>query len=45
MPVDDDRRDRLLEAFQTRHAGADFAADPDEEPEVFEDEVEELGRE
>ena len=45
VPVDDDRRDRLLEAFQTRHVAADLAADPDEEPEEFEDEVEELGRE
>ena len=45
IPVDEDRRDRLLEAFQTRHAGADLEADPDEEPEEFEEEVEELGRE
>ena len=45
VPVDEDRRDRLLVAFQTRHAAADFAADPDEEPEEYEDEVEELGRE
>jgi hypothetical protein len=45
VPVDEDRRDRLLEAFQTRHAAADFEADPDEEPEEYEDEVEELGRE
>jgi hypothetical protein len=45
VPVDEDRRDRLLEAFQTRHAGKDFAADPDEEPEEYEEEVEELGRE
>jgi hypothetical protein len=45
VPVDEDRRDRLLEAFQTRHAAADLSADPDEEPEEFEDEVEELGRE
>ena len=45
VPVDEDRRDELLEAFQTRHAGADLEADPDEEPEEFEEEVEELGRE
>jgi hypothetical protein len=44
VPVDEDRRDRLLEAFQTRHAGAAFEADPDEEPEEYEEEVEELGR-
>jgi hypothetical protein len=45
VPVDEDRRDQLLEAFQTRHAAADFAADPDEQPEEYEEEVEELGRE
>jgi hypothetical protein len=45
VPVDEDQRDRLLESFQTRHAGADLEADPDEEPEEFEEEVEELGRE
>jgi hypothetical protein len=45
VPVDDDRRDQLLEAFQKRHAGDDFDADPDEEPEEYEEEVEELGRE
>ncbi len=45
VPVDEDRRDQLLEAFQTRHAGQDFEADPDEEPEEYEEEVEELGRE
>jgi hypothetical protein len=44
VPVDEDRRDQLLEAFQTRHAGADLEADPDEEPEEFEEELEELGR-
>lgn len=43
-PVDEDRRDQQLEAFQTRHAGAGLGADPDEEPEEFEDELEELGR-
>ena len=45
VPVDEDQRDRLLESFQTRHAGADLEADPDEDPEEFEEEVEELGRE
>ena len=44
VPVDEDRRDQLLEAFQTRHAGESFDADPDEEPEEYEEEVEELGR-
>jgi hypothetical protein len=45
VPVDEDQRDRLRESFQTRHAGADLEADPDEEHEEFEEEVEELGRE
>jgi hypothetical protein len=45
VPVDEGRRDELLEAFQTRHAGADLDADPDEEPEEYEEEVEALGRE
>jgi hypothetical protein len=45
VPVDEDRRDQLLEAFQTRHAGANIDVDPDEEPEEYEEEVEELGRE
>ncbi|MGO9909391.1 MAG: glycosyltransferase, partial [Solirubrobacteraceae bacterium] len=45
VPVDEQRRDELLEAFQTRHAGSDLDADPDEEPEEYEEEVEELGRE
>ena len=45
VPVDEQRRDELLEGFQSRHAGADLDADPDEEPEEYEEEVEELGRE
>ncbi len=45
VPVDEERRDELLEAFQARHAGASLDADPDEEPEEYEEEVEELGRE
>lgn len=45
VPVDEDGRDRLLQTFQTRHAGADLVADPDEEPEEYEEEQEELGRE
>jgi len=44
VPVDEDRRDELLQAFQTRHATDDLTADPDEEPEEFEEELEELGR-
>jgi hypothetical protein len=45
VAVDEDRRDELLQAFQTRHATADLTADPEEEPEEFEEEQEELGRE
>ena len=45
VAVDEDRRDELLQAFQTRHATGDLEADPDEEPEEFEEEQEDLGRE
>src|SRR5246500_2886407 len=45
VPVDEDRRDELLQGFQARHSAEDFEADPDEEPEEYEEEVEELGRE
>ncbi|HET6865669.1 MAG TPA: hypothetical protein VFH80_07090 [Solirubrobacteraceae bacterium] len=44
VPVEEDRRDELLQAFQTRHAGANLDADPDEDPEEYEEEAEELGR-
>lgn len=44
VPVDEDRRDELLQAFQTRHGTANLTVDPDEEPEEFEEEEEELGR-
>jgi hypothetical protein len=44
VAVDEDRRDELLQTFQTRHASHDVAADPDEEPEEYEEEQEELGR-
>ena len=44
VPVDEDRRDELLQAFQTRHGTANLDVDPDEEPEEFEEEEEELGR-
>jgi hypothetical protein len=42
--VDEDRRDELLQAFQARHGSGDAMADPDEEPEDYEEEQEELGR-
>jgi hypothetical protein len=44
VPVDEDRRDELLQGFQARHGAEDFDADPDEEPEEYEEEQEELGR-
>jgi cupin superfamily acireductone dioxygenase involved in methionine salvage len=44
VPVDEDRRDELLQRFQARHGAEDFDADPDEEPEEYEEEQEELGR-
>jgi hypothetical protein len=43
-PLDEDRRDELLQAFQTRHGTANLDVDPDEEPEEYEEEEEELGR-
>jgi hypothetical protein len=45
VPVEESRRDELLQAFQTRHGGASLDVDPDEEPEEYEEELEELGRE
>src|SRR5438309_9039971 len=42
VPVDEDRRDELLQSFQTAHGAGDAAADPDEEPEEYEEEQEEL---
>jgi hypothetical protein len=45
VPVDEERRDELLEAFQARHGTGGLAVDPDEEPEEYEEEEEELGRE
>jgi hypothetical protein len=44
VPVDEDRRDELLQSFQASHGSGDAAADPDEEPEEYEEEQEELGR-
>ena len=44
VPVDEDRRDELLQTFQTGLGVRDAAADPDEEPEEYEEEQEELGR-
>src|SRR5436305_9440230 len=44
VPVEEDRRDELLQTFQSGLGAADAAADPDEEPEEYEEEQEELGR-
>jgi hypothetical protein len=44
VAVDDDRRDEMLQTFQARHGTDDFEADPDAEPEEYEEEEEELGR-
>ena len=44
VPVEEDSRDELLQAFQTRHAPDALVADPDEEPEEYEEELEGLGR-
>ncbi len=35
--VEEDRRDELLQAFQAQHGAGDFEADPDEEPEEYEE--------
>ena len=43
-PVDEQRRDEMLESFQAEHAKGDLEAYPDEEPEEYEEEEEELGR-
>jgi hypothetical protein len=43
-PLDEGRRDEMLEAFQAQHGTGDLTVDPDEEPEEYEEEEEELGR-
>src|SRR5579864_3547444 len=42
VAVDEDRRDELLQTFQTHHGQDAGGADPDEEPEEYEEEQEEL---
>jgi hypothetical protein len=44
LPIEEDRRDEFLQAFQASHGAGDAAADPDEDPEEYEEEQEELGR-
>jgi hypothetical protein len=46
VPVDENRRDELLETFQTRHQPSGFSIDDeDTSDELEEDDVEEAGRE
>jgi len=45
-PVDEPRRDELLEAFQIRYSPAEVAGDAeDDEPEDHEEDYEDVGRE
>jgi hypothetical protein len=46
VPVDEDRRDELLQTFQTRHGSDDGAGeDLEEDSEAYDEEQEDLGRE
>jgi hypothetical protein len=44
-PVDELRRDELLESFQIRYSPAEVGTDDDEEPEDHEEDYEDVGRE
>ena len=44
-PVDENRRDELMEAFQVRYQPASLGEDTDEYDEEFEEEEEDVGRE
>jgi hypothetical protein len=44
VPVDEDRRDELLQAFQTRNAPEDAGEEPEEDSEEYDEELEDLGR-
>jgi hypothetical protein len=44
-PVDENRRDELMEAFQVRYAPAAIGDDGDEYSEEYEEEEEDVGRE
>ncbi len=44
VPVDEDRRDELLQTFQTRHAPDPAAEEPEEDSEEYDEELEDLGR-
>ena len=44
-PVDELRRDELLETFQIRYSPAEVGTDDDEEPEDHEEDYEDVGRE
>jgi hypothetical protein len=45
VPVDDDRRDELLEAFQVHYHPGEVAENTDEEPDELEEDDQEVGRE
>lgn len=45
VPVDENRRDELLEAFQTRHHPGAVSDDGDETPDELEEDHQEAGRE
>ena len=45
VPVDDDRRDELLEAFQVHYHPGEVAENLDEEPDELEEDDQEVGRE
>jgi hypothetical protein len=44
-PVDELRRDELLESFQIRYSPGEVAGDEDDEPDDHEEEYEDVGRE
>ncbi len=44
-PVDEPRRDELLESFQIRYTPDEVAGDGDDEPEDHEEDYEDVGRE
>jgi hypothetical protein len=45
LPLDENRRDELLEAFQVRYHPGSVSADGDESPDELEEDDQEVGRE
>jgi hypothetical protein len=45
IPVEEHRREELMEAFQTRYAPADLLDDEEEYDEEYEEDEEDIGRE